>query len=128
MAADCEGPVVAVDVMRPFAVPDGAPAERPLPGIVDTIGRSMVLASWQRAEAGRALARAVIAPGLADVGMFDFARLREIVEIGRTAARLALPDLRDLLDGGANGVPRGDDPMGAAAVAGGATTDEWHPA
>jgi predicted acylesterase/phospholipase RssA len=100
MAAEAEGPVVAIDVMRPFAVPHGDPATRPLPSIVDTIGRSMVLASWQRAESGRALASAVISPGLEDFGMFDFARFDEIVDVGRRAAERALPGLRDLFEPG----------------------------
>jgi NTE family protein len=97
MAADGQGPVIAVDVMRPFAP---APGTRPgdnLPMIVDTIGRAMVLASWQRAESGRALAHTLVTPALEGIGMFDFRRLDEIVDIGRRAAEDALPAMRELL-------------------------------
>ena len=64
-----------------------------LPGIVDTIGRAMTLASWHREDPARALARAVITPELGDIGMFDFRRLDELVERGRAAGRAALGDL-----------------------------------
>jgi hypothetical protein len=50
----------------------------------------MVLGSWQRAEHERALAATVISPSTGDVGMFDFSRLAEIVETGRTAAEEVL--------------------------------------
>jgi predicted acylesterase/phospholipase RssA len=90
MTAWAEGPVVAVDAMRPFIAGSRGADERNLPGIVDTIGRSMVLGSWQRAEHERALAATVISPSTGDVGMFDFSRLAEIVETGRTAAEEVL--------------------------------------
>lgn len=99
MAADGQGPVIAVDVMRRF---DPAPGLRPgenLPSAVDTIARAMVLASWQRAETGRSLAHTLITPTLDGVGMFDFRRIDEIVEGGRRAAEKALPALGGLLGG-----------------------------
>lgn len=89
MVAEREGPVLAVDVAQPFA----EDATAPLPGIVDTIGRAMTIASWRREDPARALARAVIAPELGDIGLFDFRRLDELVERGRAAGRAAVARL-----------------------------------
>jgi predicted acylesterase/phospholipase RssA len=66
---------------------------------VDTIGRSMTVASWRRTDPDRAAARAVITPDLGDIRMFDFRRLDELVERGRQAARAAVAHLDDLRPG-----------------------------
>jgi predicted acylesterase/phospholipase RssA len=87
MATDGEGPIIAVDVMRPFGGPPHG-----LPGLVDTISRSMVLGSWRKVEANRALANVLIAPRLDEIQMFDFGRLDEIVRHGRLAAEQALDE------------------------------------
>ncbi len=92
MAAEGEGPVVAVDVAEPFS--DGAIGT--LPSIVDTIGRAMTLASWRRDDPTRTLAREIIVPDLGDIGLFDFRRLDELVERGREAGRSAVTRLTDL--------------------------------
>jgi NTE family protein len=97
MAAEDEGPVLAVDVAQPFA---SAPLGGSLPRIVDTIARSMTLASWRRGEPDRALARAVITPALDGIGLFDFRRLDELVERGREAGRAAAAQLGDLRTAG----------------------------
>jgi NTE family protein len=97
MAAEDEGPVLAVDVAQPFA---SAPLGGGLPRIVDTIARSMTLASWRRGEPDRALARAVITPDLDGIGLFDFRRLDELVERGREAGRAAAAQLADLRTAG----------------------------
>ncbi len=78
MAAEGEGPVLAVDVAQPFG--EGAAAA--LPHIVDTVGRAMTIGSWRRDDPARALAREVIVPDLGDIGLFDFRRLDELVERG----------------------------------------------
>ena len=92
MAAEGEGPVLAVDVAQPFS----AGALTALPHIVDTIGRAMTIASWRSDDPGRALAREVIVPDLGDIGLFDFRRLDDLVERGRIAGRAAAARLRDL--------------------------------
>lgn len=97
MAADGQGPVVAVDVMRPFQPIPGVRADENLPTAVDTIARAMVLASWQRAESGRRLAHTLITPELDTIGMFDYRRMNEIVDAGRRAAEQALPGLGPVL-------------------------------
>lgn len=97
MAADGEGPVIASDVMAPFTELPGAQAPDQLPKIIDTIGRSMTLASSQRTAADRALALTIVTPALGSIGMFDFRRLEEIVDIGRESAAVALRDLPNLV-------------------------------
>jgi NTE family protein len=92
MAAEGEGPVLAVDVAQPFS----AGALAALPRIVDTIGRAMTIASWRSDDPGRALAREVIVPDLGDIGLFDFRRIDDLVERGRAAGRAAAARLRDL--------------------------------
>ena len=88
MADEGEGPVVAVDVGQPFA--PGAV----LPSIVDTIGRSMMIAGGRRDAPDRKRAVLVVTPRLDGIGMFDFARVDELVDRGREAARAVLADLR----------------------------------
>jgi NTE family protein len=99
MAADGEGPVVAVDVAPPF---HGLPGVRrgELPGIVDTIARSMTLAGARATDADRGLAHTVIVPQLDDVAILDFGRADAIIAAGRRAAHDALPGLADLRPGG----------------------------
>jgi predicted acylesterase/phospholipase RssA len=99
MAATGEGPVIAVDVMREFPLPDAmgaGPARgrvfRDLvgPGIVSTIARSMVLGGWQRAEQNRRQADVLISPAVDEIGLFEFDRLDDAVAAGRRAADAAL--------------------------------------
>lgn len=96
MVADGEGPVIAVDVAPPFHALPGVRQGR-LPGIVDTIARSMTLAGDRATDAHRRLAHTVIVPPLGDTGILDFARADAIIAAGRGAARDALPGLTDLL-------------------------------
>ena len=94
MAADGEGPVVACDVAPRFDATLGGPAR--LPGIIETVGRSMTLAGARRETLAYSSAHTTIAPDLGDLGLFDFARLDELVDRGRAAAEAVLPRLRAL--------------------------------
>jgi predicted acylesterase/phospholipase RssA len=87
MAADGEGPVVAVDVMVHGAVGHN---QGRMPSIVETLARASVLGSHAQAAARLAAARAVIAPELGTVSLLEFSRFDEIVAAGRTAARRAI--------------------------------------
>ncbi len=89
IAADGEGPVIAVDVMRPFVPVSNRFGQR-VPGIVDTIGRATVLGSWRKAELARKMAAVVVTPQMDGIGMFDFEQLDDIVGMGRVAAEQAL--------------------------------------
>jgi predicted acylesterase/phospholipase RssA/CRP-like cAMP-binding protein len=90
MAVTGEGPVIAVDVTARFDATARA-------GIKETLLRTLVLGSSDTAAAAQAHADAVIEPDVTGIGMLDFARLDDLVERGREAARRALaaapPDL-----------------------------------
>jgi NTE family protein len=103
MAAMGEGPVIGVDVMRQFPLPDpdiaaaltgtrsrGMFKELVGPGIVSTIARAMVLGGWQRAEQNRRDADLLITPAVDQIGLFEFDRIDEAIEAGRRAADEAL--------------------------------------
>jgi len=94
MAAEHEGPVIAVDAMgrRPLGRPDR------LPHLVDTLARSTVLGSWRELRAKRAVADLVVEPDAGDVGLLEFDALDRLVAAGRrdaltavAASRLAAP-------------------------------------
>jgi predicted acylesterase/phospholipase RssA len=94
MADAQEGPVVAVDVMRPFdgrrrGVVDRATGDR-LPLIAEILTRVSVLGSWRSAESNRAQAAHVIAVPDDETGMLDWSRLDAVVEAGRRAGEAAL--------------------------------------
>jgi NTE family protein len=91
MAAREPGPVVAVDVMHKIAPPDGdGSAATALPTILEVLSRATVLASIQRADANRGLARVVISPDVHDLSLRDFRRIEPAVDAGRRAAEEAL--------------------------------------
>lgn len=97
MAATNEGPVIGVDVMRQFPMPDrsmvrGRGREAAGPGIVSTLARSMVLGGWQRSEQNRRAADLLISPAVDGIGMFEFDRLDEALDAGRRAADLAIAE------------------------------------
>jgi predicted acylesterase/phospholipase RssA len=96
MAADGEGPVIAVDVAPPFHALPGVRRGQ-LPGIVDTIARSVMLAGGRSTDADRRLAHTVLVPSLGDVGILDFGRSDAAVAAGRRAAQEALPRLAELI-------------------------------
>lgn len=89
MVADDEGPVVAVDVMRPYATGSATT-------LVDTVGRAMVLGSWQKTALTRGLAICVITPELGSFGTFDFAHADRAVAAGRQAAEQVVVGLAHL--------------------------------
>jgi predicted acylesterase/phospholipase RssA len=93
MAATGEGPVLGVDVMGRVALARGGG-----PSITDVLGRSIVLASHERAVRTARLARWVITPRVPNGGFLDFRRLHVAVAAGRAAAERALMDMPDLMD------------------------------
>ncbi len=114
MADMGEGPVLAVDVMRPFTPgptgtasgPEagavrarrrprlGRPVGPGLPPIGEVLGRATVLGSWRAARANRARAALVVTVPDDDTGLLDFDRIDVMVAAGRGAAQAALPELR----------------------------------
>jgi predicted acylesterase/phospholipase RssA len=111
MVATSEGPVIAVDVTASFVAPERGPgrfrrartrawatrarsyvigADEVVPSFIETLVRSVSVGSTAAVEAARERADALIAPDTGAVGMLDFARLDEMVAIGRRAAADAL--------------------------------------
>jgi NTE family protein len=102
MAADDEGPVVAVDVVRRLDAEEGAAAPA-LPSITETLSRATVLGSAERAERNRKLADVLVTPDVQDVALREFSALDRAADAGREAMRATLEagaaeHLRDRLD------------------------------
>jgi predicted acylesterase/phospholipase RssA len=93
MAADDEGPIVAVDVIRRVDAVEGEETP-PLPSIMETLSRATVLGSVERAERNRRLADVVVTPDVQDVALRDFSALDRASASGYAA-------MRDALDHGA---------------------------
>ena len=87
MAADAEGPIVAVDVTGRFNV--SADPSTPLPGLKETLVRALAVGSVQAVEAARERADVLISPEVSDVGMLEWNALDRVVEAGRAAGREA---------------------------------------
>jgi predicted acylesterase/phospholipase RssA len=66
--------------------------QEPLPTIKETLARSIVLGSIASAGIARRLADVVVEPDTGACEMLDFARLDQMVEAGRRAARQALTE------------------------------------
>ncbi|WP_408632330.1 MFS transporter [Mycobacterium basiliense] len=105
-----DGPVVAVSVGF-GGNPSGGPA-RPsgplhVPGIGDTLMRTMMMGSRTVADAAQAQALAVIRPDTRAVGLLEFHQIDAAREAGRLAARAALPRIISLLGSAAPGITNG---------------------
>jgi EmrB/QacA subfamily drug resistance transporter len=104
MAATGEGPVIAVDVTTRYRPPTSDGKRRraragangvwddhaPLPSVLETISRSLVLGSVDTEQAAREHADIVIQPVEPDVGMLEWHQLDRVRERGRRAAREVL--------------------------------------
>jgi predicted acylesterase/phospholipase RssA len=87
MAADGEGPIVAVDVTGPFNVSTAPGA--PLPGLKETLVRALAVGSVHAVEDARERADVLVCPDVAEVGMIEWDALDRVVEAGRAAGREA---------------------------------------
>jgi len=105
MAKLGEGPVIAVDIRAgdgsssPSAGHSGnglprqdaaGVAERPPPGLGETLGRLFLLASSNTAQESRKHANLVIEPRSPGVGLLEFHQIDAAVEAGRRATQAAL--------------------------------------
>ncbi|MBK8295422.1 MAG: DHA2 family efflux MFS transporter permease subunit [Solirubrobacterales bacterium] len=106
MAADGEGPVIAVDVKASFKRPAGERAEDQgagsapnddseirIPGLTETLARVLLLGSSNTSEAARRHADWMITPQTEGVGLLEFHQLDAAREAGRIAAREALGEV-----------------------------------
>jgi NTE family protein len=76
-----------------------APAEPPLPSLLDVLATSLNIMQVRitRSRMAGDPADATIAPRLGALGLLDFHRAAEAIEAGRHATALALPALREVL-------------------------------
>lgn len=108
-----EGPLVAVSIgfggePQPDANPDSEPGLKPdsakqiarpprIPGIGETLTRTMMIGSGGAAAATMAKADVVIRPSSRGVGLLEFHQIDQAREFGRAATREALPQILALL-------------------------------
>jgi NTE family protein len=94
MAADSEGPIIAVDVMRRLALEGTQKQDQKeatiIPTILETLSRATALGSWHLAARNQAQAAVVITPDLPAIGTFDWRQIDTALEAGREAAQQAL--------------------------------------
>ncbi|MFM8883633.1 MAG: patatin-like phospholipase family protein, partial [Solirubrobacterales bacterium] len=94
-----EGPVVAIEVggrFEPEIEDDGLPG---LPGVGETLMRSVLLGSASMAESVTARADLLIEPEVSALKMLAFHEIDKAVEIGRRAAEENLDAIRELVEG-----------------------------
>ena len=90
-----EGPIVAVSVA--LGGPSDKASSPRMPGLLDTIMRSMLISSHQFAERSLEHADLVIRPRATGVGLLEWHQIDVMRESGRNAAREALPSIRRLV-------------------------------
>lgn len=91
--ASPDGPLIAVSIGLGGGGPgsarqDGSPK---VPGIGDTLMRTMTIGSQRGADAALSLAQVVIRPDTGAVGLLEFHQIDAAREAGRVAAREAMP-------------------------------------
>ncbi|MDV3221981.1 MFS transporter [Intrasporangium sp.] len=86
-----EGPLVAVNIGSSGSGRPADPARPPrIPGIGDTLFRTMTIGSAGAVERARAAGAFVISPPTLGVGLVDFHQMDRMVEAGRLAGRALL--------------------------------------
>jgi len=84
-----EGPVVAVTISAGGEGPR-RPGRPRVPGLADTLMRTMMIGSGGAADAARARGAWVVGPSPMGVGLLEFHQLDRMVQSGRAAARALL--------------------------------------
>jgi predicted acylesterase/phospholipase RssA len=92
MAADGEGPIIAVDATSTLGRPRGAGADASAPPLRETLTRVLLLGSANTAKEAPRWANLVITPRSEGIGLLEFHQLDRAREAGRRAAREALGD------------------------------------
>lgn len=98
MAEMDEGPVVAIDVggrFDPEVESDGLPG---LPGVGETLMRSVLLGSAAAGDSVVSRADLVIEPEVSEIKMLAFHEIDKAIAVGRRAAEENLDAIRSLLD------------------------------
>ncbi|WP_373424931.1 MFS transporter [Mycobacterium simiae] len=96
-----DGPLVAVSVTAGADPSSGSSGRRRrsprVPGMVDTLMRTMTISSAMASTAALAQADVVIKPNPIDVGLMEYHQIDRAREAGRIAAREALPQIMTLV-------------------------------
>jgi NTE family protein len=97
--ASPDGPVIAVDIRvgDEDHSPDAPIGPPKVPGIGETLMRTMTMGSQAAADAALAQAHVVIRPDTRAVGFLEFHQIDAVREAGRAAARNAVPQIAALL-------------------------------
>jgi predicted acylesterase/phospholipase RssA len=95
-----EGPVIAVSIGLGSGGPGSTRSDGPpkVPGIGDTLMRTMTIGSQRETDACLGLAEVVIRPDTRAVGLLEFHQIDAAREAGRAAAREALPQITALVN------------------------------
>ncbi len=96
-----EGPVIAVHIGAGGggSAASGGPSGQPrVPGIGDTLMRTILMGSRTAADGALALADVVIRPDARAVGLLEFHQIDAAREAGRVATRAVLPEIHALLN------------------------------
>ena len=91
MAADREGPIIAVDATEPSMRVLPAGTEPPVPSLMETLYKVMLL-SESDSDRRRSFADLLIRPDYEDIGILEFHMLDRMRDAGRRAAAAALSD------------------------------------
>ena len=99
--AKAEGPLIAVAIgfggdVNPVPAPQNGRPPR-VPGIAETLMRTMMMGSGMAAAATMSQADVVIRPNTRGVGLLEFHQIDQARDAGRTATREALPHILELL-------------------------------
>lgn len=98
-----DGPLIAVNVAsggNPSPASGGHRRGKPrVPGLTDTLLRTMTISSAMASEKVLAQADLVIKPNPIGVGLMEYHQIDRAREAGRIAAREALPQIMELVHG-----------------------------
>lgn len=96
--AGSEGPLIAVNVgFEPDDSPTRPDSPPNVPGIGDTLMRTMAISGQLAVESALAQVQVVIRPDIRAIGFLEFHQIDAAREAGRVAAREALPQIAALL-------------------------------
>ena len=95
--ARSEGPLLAVNIdFEEDAVVDPT-AGPPIPGLGDTLMRTLMMASGNAAEEAMGLADLVLRPSSSGVGLVEWHQIDRMRESGRATTEAALPQIVEML-------------------------------
>jgi predicted acylesterase/phospholipase RssA len=92
-----EGPLLAVNIGFGADPLMGALGDPPIPGMGDTLMRTLMMASGNAADEAMGLADLVLRPDASGVGMLEWHQIDRMRESGRATTEAALPQILELV-------------------------------